>query len=115
MSAQTREAHCYICHLYDRGQAQPHLGSFTAGTRSEVMHAVSDALVEHRVPFTYAQLEDALEAWIAGERHFELDEDGASLAFLTVRAPASPAAAAVAKPQAAERRKGLFALTKSKR
>lgn len=113
MSGQADEAVFYICHLYDRGEAQPHLGSFTAGTRSEVIHAVSDALVEHRVHFTHAQLEDALEAWIAGERHFELDEDGASLAFLTVRAPAKPAAAVAAK-QAAPRRKSLFFSTKSK-
>ena len=113
MSGPTSEAVFYICHLYDRGEAQPHLGSFTAGTRSEVIHAVSDALVEHRVHFTHAQLEDALEAWIAGERHFELDEDGASLAFLTVRAPTTPTVAA--KPQAAPRRKSLFSLAKSKR
>lgn len=73
---------CFVCHLYDRSAAQPHIGSFLAPTRDEVMYAVQDALVEHKVQFRDEQLADALKAWQSGERHFEFDEDGASLAFL---------------------------------
>lgn len=73
----------YVCHVYDRSQAQPHVGSFSAATRDDVLSAVQDALFEHKAQFTDEQLADAHEAWFAGERHFEFDEDGISLAFFT--------------------------------
>lgn len=73
---------CFVCHMYDRGDAQPHIGSFLGKTVEQAMSAVETALVEHKVQFSDEQLADALDAWRCGEGHFEFDEDGVSLAFL---------------------------------
>jgi hypothetical protein len=73
---------CFVCHMYDRSEAQPHIGSFLGDTVEQAMSAVQAALIAHKVQFSDEQLADALDAWRCGERHFEFDEDGVSLAFL---------------------------------
>jgi len=74
----------YLCHVYDRGTDVAHVGSFIGDSIESVLDAVYDAIVEARGNFTSLQQLEAQEAWLCGERYYELDEDGFSLAFMKV-------------------------------
>jgi hypothetical protein len=74
----------YLCHVYDRGTDVAHIGSFMGDSPESVLGAVYDAILECRGTFTDVQRAEAEEAWLRGERYYELDEDGFSLAFMKV-------------------------------
>lgn len=76
----------YLCHVYDRGTDVAHIGSFMGDSPESVLGAVYDAIFECKGTFTDLQRAEAEEAWLRGERYYELDEDGFSLAFMKVTA-----------------------------
>ena len=75
----------YMCHVYDRTFAEPHIGTFLGADRREALSAAYDAIIKNKTNFSDQQLADALDHWSRGSAYYELDEDGVSLHFATIR------------------------------
>ena len=71
----------FFCHVYNRGHAEPCVGTFFAQTRDECMALAHEAVIAYKQPFSDKQYMDALDCWCSGGKFFELDEDEFSLAF----------------------------------
>lgn len=74
----------YVCHVYNRSYARPHIGAFLGASREEALNGAYDAVIGYKGDFSDEQLADARDAWERGIAEFELDEDGFSLAFFSI-------------------------------